>query len=144
MQMHNQAHIRIRLGVPLLSLRAVPSLPPPFSDPLSLETHTYTARSALSRTQARRDIRVVPRSLTACFKGPRVISRRKAAAAGALRMKPNRGTPSTISSPSPLRLLSPYVASRLSRSRSQRGLCAEGVGGDEKRIVVAGPKANWF
>lgn len=92
-------------------------------------------------------------AFTARFKGPRVISRRKAAASvaaavgGALRMKPNRGTPTTI----PSTFLPTCLPSRLLTSL-QRKLCVVGREEEEEEeeeeetdeLIVVGLKRTGF
>lgn len=90
-------------------------------------------------------------ALTARFKGPRVISRRKAAAAaaaGALRMKPNRGTPTLpslfFSLSLSLCLISLPSLSSLSLMFTKETLCVEDAeeGGGSEEIVVGGLKGR--
>lgn len=88
------AHVRT-VRAPLLCL--LPASPPPS---WSFFKRTYTRTSAYCRTHTEIPGEHSSRTslLRHVLRDPRVISRRKAAAAaaGALRMKPNRGTPSTI------------------------------------------------
>lgn len=138
-------HTRTHTRIPFLSLCGITLLLPslPFST-LSLVAHVY-ARGALPHTHTDVGGHSTRTSLLwHVLRDPRVISRHKAAAVaaavaagGTLRMKPNRGTPSTISALP----LGPFSSSHIHKGNSVSRAREARVGGGPLAHRL---KRNWF